>query len=104
MGNIAKEDAKTGMILETARAFARRTDPDTGTKGTEVVELRFVARVEAFKSRRAIALGGETVLDAKIVVESIGPKMRAKRRASKHGTEGVANRLVSPFNRAILVG
>jgi hypothetical protein len=38
------------------------------------------------------------------VVESKGPKTRAKGRASEHGTKSIANGLVGSFNRTILVG
>jgi hypothetical protein len=69
-----------------------------------VAELRFVTRVKAFIGRRAIAFGRKAVLDAKVMVKSIGPKTGAKSRTSEHGAEGVANCLVSPFDGTVLVG
>jgi hypothetical protein len=38
------------VVAKAARAFARRANPDTSTKGAEFAELRFVARMEAFES------------------------------------------------------
>jgi hypothetical protein len=104
MREIAEEDTKTRMVLEAAGTLAWGADPNTGAKSAEVAELRFVARVETFESRRAIAFGGKAVFDADVVVKGEGPKTGTKSRTSEHGTEGIANGLVSPFNGSVLMG
>lgn len=39
---ITKEDVSSGMEGELVRAFARETNPDVATKGSEIVEILLV--------------------------------------------------------------
>jgi hypothetical protein len=102
VGEEAEEDAFACMIAQFAVAEARRSDPDATTKRSECTEVGFCI-VASFEGRRGVGFAGESIFDAQVVMEGIGPKTGIKGSTGEHGTEGVSDRLVGSFYRTILV-
>jgi hypothetical protein len=74
---IAEEDASSGMEGELGRAFARGTDPYAAAEGAEIGKVVLV--LGATRKRGVIgALDRESIVDAKVQIESVGPKFSSE--------------------------
>jgi hypothetical protein len=102
-GEIAKENAFSDMIAELAVAFARGAYPNTATKCLESAKVGF-GGVAMFKSGRSIVFAWEGVFDSEIGVKGVGPEFYIKIGIMEHSAESVANCLMSPFDRSVLMG
>jgi hypothetical protein len=99
---ISQENSLASMIGEASGTLAGRANPDSTTKRSELGEVGF--RVMESLIGRGLVVLGKGILEPKKRLESIGPKSRIEVSAVQHGTEGVTNSLVGPFDGAILVG
>jgi hypothetical protein len=99
-----KEDANTSIRSKLIRAAGSgRKGINTAAENAEVSKVWFLARTELVGGSSTVAMNGD-VVQAKVVLKSVGPEFGGKTGAAEESTEGIANSTVGALAGTILMG
>ena len=103
MWKIAKEDAFAGVRDELSNPGARRFNPCSTAKSSQVREIfRLTIWISKLDGRPVFASFWECIGQPHGVVECVGPELDSKVGASEEGSNGIREGSVSSLDRAIL--
>ena len=103
VGKETKKDAFDRVGFKLGFATMGRTNPNSATKGTELGEV-ILATSSNQDWGSSLITGREGIVNSKVMVKSIGPKLDREISSSEHCTNGIGNNQMTTFNRCILIG
>jgi hypothetical protein len=98
-----KENTNTSIrskLIRAARTGRERIN--TAAEDTEVSKVRLLARTKLVGRSSTVAVNGD-IVQAKVVLESVGPEFGGKTGATQESTEGITNSTVGALAGTILM-